>query len=178
MAVSIRVLLHDTRNSKSLLGLLDYKQNMGFLDSAYGYEPENLLTHTGLVGFRFEAGKNPTYYAPMSDRLTGASNKYVFFAEWWNKVVIVDSKKNKFNRRDLILNMADTDGGAHVDPELNESYVELTRNNSVNWIFLSDNKPAQPLMDVELFSVRQIAYELINSIERWTLKQTQKTSMS
>ena len=70
-----------------------------------------------------------------------------------------------FNRRELILALANKDGGAHVDPELDHAYADLTRNNSVGWMF-SDGQDKRPIEDVELFSVRQIAFEIIDSIER------------
>src|SRR5215203_4924840 len=49
LAVTLRVLLHDAKNSHSLLGQLGRKQN--FVDTALEFNPENLLTHGGLVSF-------------------------------------------------------------------------------------------------------------------------------
>ena len=164
LAVTIRVLVHDTRNSKSLLGLLSYKQNMRYLDTAHELDPNNLASHHGLVGLRIGGGKG-SYFAPIDEDIPGRPNKYIPFPKWWNKVVIKDGKKNKFNRRELVLALANKDGGAHIDPELDKEYVELTRNNSVGWVFTSGSD-SEPINDVELFSVRQIAHELIASIEK------------
>jgi len=170
LAVTIRVLFHDTQQSKSLLGLLGWKQGVGFLDTAYDYNPSNLMSHHGLVRLRIAAAGS--YDAPLDQGFPGRPNRYVFFPEWWNKTVIVDSNKNKFNRRELVLALANKDGGAHVDPELDEAYANLTRNNSVGWVF-SDGKEEKPTADVERFSVRQIAYEVIASVERQIAKHLQ-----
>ena len=40
-------------------------------------------------------------------------------------------ENNKFSRKNLILNVADTDGGTHVDPELDEKYMAFSRKNSL-----------------------------------------------
>jgi len=61
------------------------------------------------------------------------------FVQWWNDPVLKDQQGRTFNRRELILNVADTDGGAHVDPELDEKYMELSRKNSLGWIFTRAN---------------------------------------
>ena len=166
LAVTIRVLLHDTNNSKSLLGLLELKQNTGYLDTAIDLDPKNLMSHHGLVGLKLGGGKG-SYFAPLSEseEMLGRPNKFILFPAWWNKVVIKDSNKNSFKRRELVLALANKDGGSHVDPDLDASYADLTRNNSVGWVF-SDGVNSTPIDEVELYSVRQIAYEVITSVER------------
>jgi len=165
MAVTVRVLAHDTPNSKSLLGLLKYKTNMSFIDTAYDYKPDNLMNHHGLVGLQVSL-ENPaksSYLVPLT--LDGRPNKFILFADWWNKIVIVDRNKNVFRRRDIILSLANTDGGAHVDPELNLAYAQLSRQNSIGWVF-SSSQGQRPLGAVELYSMRQIAHEVLVSIDR------------
>ena len=53
------------------------------------------------------------------------------FNDWWNEINF-DDKKNKFTRRDIVTYVANQDGGAHVDPELDESYATLTKMNSAS----------------------------------------------
>lgn len=165
LAVSIRVLLHDTKQSKSLFRLLKLKEGFDFLDTAHDYNPANLLSHHGLVGLRV-SNEGSTYVAFLGDRPNTESFQNLPFNQWWNKIVISDSKKNQFTRSGLILALANKDGGAHVDPDLDESYMHLTRHNSVGWISSSNGKSI-PMDNVELFSVRQIAYELIYSLEEY-----------
>lgn len=163
LATTIRVLAHDTSQSKSLLSLVGYKNGMGFLDTAYDFNPKNLMRHHGLVGVKI-GNDGSGYWAPLGEHIHRNQNRYVFFPDWWNKVVIVDSAKAKFCR-DLILALSNKDGGAHVDPSLNEDYANLTRNNSVGW-FSNINGVKEGLNDIELHSVRQISYEIAVSIER------------
>lgn len=60
LAVSIRVLLHDTKTSKSLLGLLGEKDQLLYLNTAHPYNPNNLLSHMGLVGFELIVAESST----------------------------------------------------------------------------------------------------------------------
>lgn len=165
LATTIRVLIHDTEKSKSLLGLLKMKLAMGYLNTTHPYDPKNLVSYHGLVGVRMEKG-SARYWAPLGQGAPGRSGKYVLFPEWWNQVVIVDSLKAKFTRRELVLALANKDGGAHVDSHLDESYAELTRKNSVGWM-ISDGANQKPMLDVELHSVRQLSFELTQSIRRY-----------
>jgi len=166
LAVTIRVLLHDTTNSKSLLGLLGMKQNTGYLDTAADLDSKNLISHHGLVSLKFGYEK-VSYSAPLSkvEEMLGRPNKFILFSAWWDKIVIKDSNKNTFTRRELVLTLANKDGGAHVDPNLDSSYANLTRHNSVGWVF-SKGADSSAIGGVELHSVRQIAYEVITSVEQ------------
>ena len=166
MAVSIRILLHDTQNSKSLLGMLGWKDGYSFLNTAYPYDPENILSHHGLVGLKLSSssliGK---YYAPLGDSNPRRPCKFIKFSDWWNENIIVDKNNQTFNRRELVLALSNKDGGAHVDPELDEPYANLTRGNSVGWLSLSSSEKNDiPMLDVEKHSIRQIAYEVIKSV--------------
>ena len=169
LSVSIRVLLNDTKDSMSLLGQLGWKQELNFLDTAMDYNPKSYASHHGLVGLRatFESA---SYFAFLNDVPPSNLNKYKNFADWWNKIVISDQKKVKYSRRELILTLANKVGGAHVDPQLDHSYVELTKNNSVGWTYFNEAKEV-PMQNIELFSVRQISYEIISSIERYLTKK-------
>jgi len=169
LATTIRVLLHDTERSHSLLQLLKIKLNMGYLKTSYDYDPKNLASHHGLVGHSI-SNNGATYKAFLGDGPPSRPSKYVFFQEWWNEIVIVDSLNAKFSRRSLILALTNKDGGAHVDPNLDEDYAQLTRGNSVGWI-VTDGTNEKPLLDIELHSTRQIAYELLTSLKRHLEKQ-------
>ncbi|HEY3486719.1 MAG TPA: hypothetical protein VGL10_01520 [Gammaproteobacteria bacterium] len=163
IAVVLRTLLHDTNKSKSLLGLLGLKQSIAFLDTALPLNPKNLLSHAGLTMMRVTE-KAAEYVPCLDENPTGRPRRKIFFPEWWNAVVIVDQNKNKFNRRELILAVANKDGGAHVDPTLDAAYAALTRNNSMGWIF-QKGEIQEPLLPIELASIRQIGHEVISTLK-------------
>ena len=168
LATTIRVLVHDTKKSKSLLGLLDFKTKIKYLSTAYPVNPHNLLSHHGLIGMVFGGTTgSASYCAPLGDLPPGFTRENLSFLDWWEEVVIIDSRKAEFTRKDLILALANKDGGAHVDTHLDIDYAELTRNNSVGWEVSSSTSDTEPLLDVELFSARQIAYELLIAVNNY-----------
>ena len=85
------------------------------------------------------------------------------FEEWWGEVVLMDDRRATMSRRDLVLSVADQDGGAHVDPALNETYARLTRQNSLGWT-VTDGKTTRPVRKVERAALRQIAHEVFKGL--------------
>lgn len=173
MATSIRILLHDKR-SESLLSILGIKDKIKFLNTASAYNPDNLLSHFGLAEINLCSNNEKTsaqYKARLDEfiKILGHED-WQSFKSWWEMIVIADRNKNKFTRKDIILNIADTDGGAHVDREINKEYADLSRNNSMNWSLVSDSsgkKDVSPIMAIELVSVRQITYEVLLSLKEY-----------
>ncbi len=161
LAVAIRVLLHESRASRSLLGQLDLK-NIAFFDTTNDHNPNNLLAHYGLVSIRFKDGLAD--YVAMFDNSPRGSGKIASFEQWWNKIVFIDSGRAEFSRKDLVLAVANQDGGAHVDPELTETYASLSRNNSLNWSFTGPGETV-PLGNPVPPSIRQMTHELIRALE-------------
>ena len=165
LAVVIRVLVHDTRNSISLLTLLD-KKNIDFYDSAVPYDPRNLVTYNGLTMMRISTAEGASYVAPLDDGSPVRSRtREISFKIWWDGVFVIKDKYGKtLTRKDLVLSVANTDGGAHVDPNLDETYSNLTRFNSMGWKFfrrdVEDNFRNSPALP----SIRQIAYEVLKTL--------------
>jgi hypothetical protein len=163
LAVTLRVLLHDTTHSESLLGQLRWKSGDSFLDSAIPYNPGSSLSHHGLVAFRL-SGEGASYHAPLEDGVPSRPYEFMPFSVWWNSTVICDNKRNTFDRRELILTLCNKDGGAHVDRNLDQKYVDLSRSNSVGWVYESTSGSI-PITEVERHSVRQISFEIIVSVK-------------
>jgi len=164
LAVVIRVLLHDTSHSKSLMNLLGIK-TINFLDTSYDYDPRNLLSFAGLVMIRkFPGGAEFVPRCKLPPKPKGEPMKFVPFDDWWNKIVVVDNQKNKVKRCDLVLSLSNKMGGAHVDPKLDASYVALTRNNTLGWRYWDGNEEGD-IVPVELASARQIAHEVLLSLK-------------
>ncbi len=160
LAVSIRVLVHDTNNSNSLLNQLNIK-NIDFYDMSFEYKQKYSASHFGLVWLAL--GDPFTGYCAMLDGIPNIYVKKIKFTEWWNKIVIVDKDKNKLTRKDLVLKAANEDGGAHVDPNLNEVYANLSRKNSMGWISHTINGDSG-IEGVEKSSIRQIAHEILKTL--------------
>ena len=158
IAVSLRVLMHQTKTSHSILNQIN--QKVSIYGTALKYDPVNLLTHLGLTAMSV-SNEEAKYVAPLSNR----SKKQIGFQQWWNEVVIVDNKKNRFTRKDLVLVVANQDGGAHVDPEIDETYAMLSKGITAGWAFKKGEEET-PLEHIVLVSIRQICYEVLFTFQR------------
>jgi hypothetical protein len=163
IALSIRVLVHQHGQSQALIEQLGLR-NCRFFDSAGPLNPRNLLPEHKLVALRMRVGTAGTeaQYIPLGN--PPGRTFCIRFQDWWNQPVIKDGRGQHFSRRELVLNVADTDGGAHVDPELDEAYMRLSRQNSLGWTFTSGDITRKLEGRPELAAVRQIAYELLRTI--------------
>jgi hypothetical protein len=163
LALNLRVLLHQTKNSHSLLQQLGLRDGY-FIDTAHPLIPRNGLTECGLTTIQYISDQGATYIPNVLMPGGGASNRKIPFPDWWNNPVIKDNRGRKFSRRELVLNVSNTDGGAHVDPELDEAYMELSRKNSLAWQFSLGDGVQRDMAGPVLACMRQIAHEVLSTL--------------
>jgi hypothetical protein len=167
LAVTIRVLVHDTNVSKSLLHQLGVKQRLRYLNTAAPINPKNIATTNNLVSIMSapgEDGTNTIEYVPMI-RSHGKTSlpyrKEVPFSEWWQGGIIKDNSRRILCRKDIILGMANQLGGAHVDSALDAKFHALVRDGSLGWrLGGSANLGSSVVPGGAAASTRQIAFEL------------------
>jgi len=166
MATNIRVLVHDTSSSHSLLGQLGLKGGK-FFDTSSSLEDSTSVdaviigSFCGLVGVA--VGSSNQTYIPYLDDVPGNIGDFVEFDKYWNKVIFVDNDKNRFTRREIVLAVANQDGGAHVEPKLKEKYRKLARENTLGWKTSTDGKVWNDPQGSELAAVRQIGHEILRT---------------
>ncbi|CAG0983394.1 hypothetical protein ANRL3_02281 [Anaerolineae bacterium] len=172
LAVTIRVLLHDSRSSHALLGQLG-RLNAEFISTAIPHDPSNIGTHGGLVMID-AMGKESQYIAALDDV---PFTRWLPFQEWWTEPVFVDTSRASLSRKQLILTAADQDGGAHVDPTLEKTYAQLSRQNSMGWVVETDGE-IHVIPNPERAAIRQIAHEVLRTlIPQYHKKPNQRGSM-
>lgn len=167
IATALRVMLHDTKNSHSLLSQLRIK-SIGFLDTALPIANGEKRAILAFLQTKITVNDDHTLsgkHHPLLDHRPDGwpRAKKRLFPEWWNQSVITDMQGTRFSRRMLVTAVANTDGGAHVDPEIDATYAALSRQNSIGYA-VGTNNYFQVIDKVELACVRQIAYELLESI--------------
>jgi hypothetical protein len=171
LSVVVRVLVYETLVSHALLNQMRELDRMRFYDSSVPLNPANLvLTHAGLALMQMVAGRGsvwvPNLDAPVP-RL-GARGAFVSFAKWWTgSVVVRDAQGATWTRSKVVLDLANKEGGAHVDPDRPEELKAVQDGNSMGWTYSDATAGSgQPMLNGPLFpSVRQIAYELQKSLE-------------
>lgn len=165
LALCIRILVHDTSKSVSLLRLLK-KKDIDFCDTSLEYDPRNYLAQTGLCQLMVEKKLGVDIAGRYVPRLNSCSTiKKVPFENWWNKIIIKDSKSKYFTRKNLVLIICNKDGGAHIDPELNMDFAALSKFNSGGWETYHNGQVSPFKNGPELASIRQIAYEVLLTLE-------------
>jgi hypothetical protein len=138
------------------------KDGLRFFDSAMPYDNENLLSHSSLVEMHVMAHK--TEPMPIFDDVLNPP-RWVKFDEWWNGLVLVDKEKNEFSRRDIVLNLANKDGGAHVDHKIDEKYQKLRAGNGLGWFTIAEDGRSIAGEDHVPATMRQIAHEMLKSLD-------------
>lgn len=159
LAVTIRVLLRDTNRQQSLLGQLGMKTGV-FPDTCFGLIPGNKAAFNGLTEITLDP--KGVKHTPKLDS-PGESPRGLDFDHWWTAPVYVGTDGQVLTRQDLVLIMAEQDGGAHVDPTLDARYNELSRRNASGWI-AQDSRGTRPMDGPERAAVRQIAHELLKKL--------------
>ncbi len=166
IATAIRVLLHDSRNSKSLR-VQAGRASTELLNTAMPFQAppagkKRIGSFLGLVGMTMGTeSSNDIHYVPLLD--VGPSTPvFCAFDDYWNQIIFMDTNCEKFTRSDLILYVSNKDGGAHVDSHIPQRFVALVRQNSLGWI-ASHNHAEFEMPDVELAAIRQIAHEVLKS---------------
>lgn len=173
LAVTIRVLLHDTSMSKSLLSQLDLKDRLLFLDTAGPVNRRNLLPLTPLISFRMTQTKDgpmPSYQPVYLDGPRPESGlRALRFHDWWTMMVLRDAAMEEYSRRDLVLYLANKVGGAHVDPDTQERLGALARSETVGFS-VADGRVERRIEDDPILPyLRQIAFEVteVLRVRQW-----------
>jgi len=170
ISAAIRVLVHDTKTSTSLLTHLN-KKSILFLTTNYTHDNEPI--HLGLVrrinvGVHDGVGGEAKYWPLCNERYfpSPQNQKFLDFKEWWEKEKVFDSGDLSLTRKDLILSVANKDGGTHFDKEIEDKYdkfryawsggstlIGITSKTSRGY----DNIPTYP-------AVRQIGHEILSTL--------------
>lgn len=139
MATALRVLLHSNPNPKSsnraLLDQLHLRKGRWRNVSASGHPRDHRCTCT-IIGISVSmtvasvqplTSKNRTAACtPVLRSPKDAGVRRTPFATWWTEPVAFNSSTGRsLSRMDIVRHVADTDGGAHVDGAVDESYASL-----------------------------------------------------
>lgn len=159
IANSVRILVHDTGKSHSLLGQLKLLATTKFLSTAIHQEAGNLLSYSGLIAVSLDDPR----WRPLLDN--APEQRRVAFEEWWLEQLFVDGRMHlNLTRKDLVTFVANQDGGAHVDPTLDQRYAILKRNDGLDWVFTSPDGTEERMVGAIDAALRQVGHEVLRSV--------------
>lgn len=198
IALALRVFLHDTPHSTSLLTHLGIKMSLNYVDTGVyrhllkanldewvktAAPGKEVFTHSpsdvGLVELGDAGEGRAGWYAPlrfgrwMPDSPFGkATPGFSSFDSWWRTALVEGTSGASFSRWDLVNIMANQDGGGHVDAALDADYQDLEIDHL--GVFMAHGvqpqegvEPRKALNNVAFASVRQIAFELQQTLARY-----------
>ena len=166
LAVTIRVLVHDTAQSKSLLRQLDLKDKLRFRDTAQHIDPRNLLPNPALVHVKVTPGHGVEWEAPLNMRDDDRLRQPLPFRQWWTMPLTKDHTGGTWSRKDFVLHLANKEGGAHIDPaEIDERLRQIEDENAMGWTYADPVLGEVPMPYGPILpSVRQIAHEVATTL--------------
>lgn len=141
--------------------------------------PGSIVLHSGITITQMKLGgpgAGVAFAAPLDDVAPERIGPPVEFEQWWEPVILTDMLGNVFSRKYFVLALANEDGGAHVDAELGASYAALVKANSLGRMGAAAGEEMRPLLNIALASTRQIAHELLRTLERELPQLTGGTS--
>jgi len=163
MALALRILLHDTQHQTSLLSQLGLKDR-DYIDTSTPDASGQGINHQTNLGLAYLS--NSSNYIPKCyDASPGENEKNVDFQTYWMNNIIKGPQGISFSRKDIVLELSETDGGAHVDSKLKAKYHNLTRENSLG-ILYGNGTDWQEFEGFELAVVRQIAHEILTMFDQ------------
>jgi SEC-C motif len=160
-------LLHDTQSSHSLLGQFGVKERLPYLDTSSAEMPAEVI-HMGGGLCMISAQLGPPgaatsrYTAPLNNLAPDRVHPPQAFVDWWGDPVVDDDHGQPISRRQFVLWLANEEGGAHVDPSVDDTYAELSTAGVSRFVPPKGNDPR--FRDLVAPTVRQIAHEV-----EWTL---------
>jgi hypothetical protein len=158
IAVSLRVLFHDTQKSVSLLTHLGAKGSVRVLSTFEpGYRQD---AKSGLIAVFAPMWLEPTgeRTVPLDDVMR---RDFIPAAEWWSEVIMCI--KEKLTRGDIVLTAANQDGGAHVDAAPSKKAIEIIEGVGT-FTSISQGRVTRRVLDNHHFPLlRQFAHEVLSS---------------
>lgn len=160
IATAIRILCHSRGQSVSLIEQTGRRARR-YLSSAEDPFTFDLGPRCSIVWLNMPTSEEPAGFSAPLDR---SHMWFTKFEDWWREPIINDPQlRRQFSRADIVHKMADQDGGAHVDPRIDEAYQHLKE----TALGMRVNRLGQdlPLAGPERPAVRQIGHEMLKSLD-------------
>jgi hypothetical protein len=160
IATTLRVLIHETQRSRSLLGELGIRGKTKLLSSScfsFTKKKDQYLTCT-ITGIETDNGV--VRIVPQYDRTV--RTREIKAHDWWEELIFGMTKTPRFSRKDFVLFSANKDGGAHVD-KYPKKFKQI-KDGDTGFSYKANGQDV-PLTNTIECAIRQMAYEIINSPE-------------
>jgi hypothetical protein len=172
IALKIRVLLHNTRNSKSLYEMIKERNMLNKIPLFMDFRCLSMIDphadafvaqfSSFMISYNLSIKEDPKEQEPMTLSFRHET-KYTLwsFEDWWDKLIVCQWHNERLTRKDVVRLLSDQDGGAHVDENIDSRLYELKRNLVSTVTFVINNTEFTVGSDLLLATiVRTIAEEV------------------
>ncbi len=159
LAVRLRVLLHDTDNSTSLLQQIWVKDKLWYYDSCL-HRIKNEGSNWVYIWLMQFVVWNDKVFALLDD---SPDVQIVNFNQRRNRDIFIDIDGTSLSRKDVVLNIANKIW-AHVDLDFDASYQKIIKDNSLGIMLSNDEISHSPIKKLEYVAIRQITHELLRTL--------------
>jgi hypothetical protein len=162
IAQSLRILLHDTKRQTSLVSHLNAR-GINLATTVEPLDTSRSVMLSGMGSFLFNS--QGVSWRPALG--THHLKAHIPIEDWWQQTVYIHGSV-RLTRCSLVLNAADKDGGAHVDPTLSVEYESLMNKGGIGFYHISldpEGRQSIPITDAHFVYLRQIGFEVLNSPE-------------
>jgi hypothetical protein len=133
VATILRTLIHETGSSKPLLKYLNGNYlELAILDVAPKKEepsPPGVQSAVVLeVPVGFQIKPEGTFLSPDRPAEAYAPSS---LGKWWHRPALILPGLGGFSRREIVLGLANKEGGVHLDPNISQRYQQLIENKSL-----------------------------------------------
>jgi hypothetical protein len=172
IATRLRVIFNPGgKSSPSILKSLDAQKVPVLTTCEPREDSDNVLEAIGgLYGQTFAKDENGWRYELAPKFGTSHYRAVIPAARWWEQIVEIvaaetTGTKHVYRRKDVIKNIAEKDGGAHVAEMIPEYYDVLSKPGGIITLTTGSEGATQqvPIAGVHLAMLRQMAYEVLNS---------------
>jgi hypothetical protein len=186
IATTIRVLVHDTKKSQSLLKLMGAK-GISLATTAKTLDDSKYYAYLSPL-IEIEASFENLAEGPCIDAVPiplgigGLIDGHLLSVEeWWNQTIYLIFEGKAYTRRDIVLTAANKDGGAHVADKLPALYAQLSNGTAgtsvvstdtdgfsifqIQFVFGDGQIEGKPVKNFQYADIRQMATELLSSPE-------------
>ncbi len=169
IAISARIICHQTSRSVSLLTHLNGANILMLSTANSPLGPGGPCNLASLVFVRTDEGVSYRSFA-MLDRAN--VKRLIPFQEWWGTEIVCLAQGVQMTRKSIVLEVAERDGGAHVDSNLKPDYMKIKSGESLAVTFLpAGGEPVKiPLESHVAMTLRQIGFEFLHSSDLLALQ--------
>lgn len=160
MALQLRLLVSDSSKhsgGRSVMNLIGVTNDQKILSTLPQRISETTISSMGFLGLRVRDGE-PNWYAPLGE---AQGDRRLLTTGNWLEEAIFKTGSITFTREKLIKVIANKEGGAHLDPNIDPEYFEIARDNGAGWKFNIGTGEEIPLGDPFPAMLRQLCYEIL-----------------